>query len=201
MSFYIIDKDDMIFIPFDILAIDFEFVSTRIIKNKAKRYLQEIVEIGAILKSDLGEFEYTTIVKPKNFIECREKENKCIYASRFSMDEINNGISLMEAIDNLEEYYTPNETVWISWGIVEYRILKNLCESYRFKVPFLYDDYLDLSEEFRRFYNLSHKVSLDKALNMLHIKSSIRHFALEDSKLLLKILHKMFIEGYRIGEE
>lgn len=201
MSFYIIYEDDMIFIPFDILAIDFEFVSTRIIKNKAKRYLQEIVEIGAVLKSDLGEFEYSTIVKPKNFIECKDKENKCIYANRFSLDEINNGISVIEAMENLEQYYTPYETVWISWGKVEYRILKNLCESYRFKVPFLYEDYLDLSEEFRKFYNLSHKVSLDKALNMLHIKYSIRHFALEDSKLLLNILYKMFKEGYRIGEE
>lgn len=200
MSFYIIDEDDMIFVPFDILAIDFEFVSTRIIRNKAKRYLQEIVEIGAVLKCDSAEMEYSTIVKPKNFIECKYKENKCVYAKRFTIEDINNGISLLDAIESLEQYYTPCETAWISWGKVEYRMLKRLCESYKFKVSFLYDDYIDLSEEFRRFYNLSYKVSLDKALNMMDIEASGRHLALADSKLLLKIACKMFKEGYKIDK-
>ncbi|SHH94429.1 exonuclease domain-containing protein [Clostridium grantii] len=201
MSFYTFREDDMVFVPFDLLAIDFEFVSTKVIKNKAKTHLQEIVEVGAILKGDEKEIEYSTVVKPKTFVKCKDKENKCVMPNRFTVEEINNGTELIKALSNLGKLYKPYDTIWMSWGKVEYRMIKMIFEDNKIKNPFLYDDYIDLAEEYRKFYNLKYKVSLDKALNNLDIEPAGRHLALEDSKLLIKIIIKMFNDGYSIHKE
>jgi sporulation inhibitor KapD len=201
MSFYILSEDDMIFVPYDLLAIDFEFVSTKVVRNKAKTHLQEIVEVGAVLKCDERVFEYTTIVKPKTFAKCKDKENKCVISNRFTIQEINKGTELIEALSNIGKLYNISDTIWMSWDKVEYRMIKMVFEDNKIKCPFLYDYYIDLSEEYRKFYNLKYKVSLDKALSNLNIQAEGRHLAIEDSKLLIEIIIKMFKDGYRIHKE
>ncbi len=196
MGFYFRKAEELIYVQYDILGIDFEFASTKIVKNKAKRYIQEIVEIGAVYKSEHGELEYNAIIKPKYFIKYMDKENRIIASERFTKEKILKGIELAEALKYLTDHYVQTETKIITWGKGDYNVLKNICEEYGLKMPFLYDDYIDLSESFMQFYKYKHTISLDKVLNMLNIDIRTRHYALEDSRLLIEILYHMLEDGF-----
>ncbi|MCY6959739.1 3'-5' exonuclease [Clostridium brassicae] len=201
MGFYIMQDLEMKFIPYNLLALDFEFITTRVVKNKAKKYLQEIIEVGAVYKEDDKILEFESVIRPRNYIQSKHKPLYAIYAGRFSEEKIEDGMELEEAINELKKIYIPEETIWISWGKAEYDILKTICKDYEISFPFLKDDYLDLSKEFAQFYKIKTSVSLDKALNMLDIPSLSRHEALPDARALMKIAERMFIEGYEIEEK
>ncbi|WP_242946874.1 hypothetical protein [Clostridium haemolyticum] len=44
-------------------------------------------------------------------------------------------------------------------------------------------------------------MSLDKALNYLHIPIVNRHYALPDAEALMKIIYIMFHRGYRLEDK
>ncbi|MCY6355754.1 3'-5' exonuclease [Clostridium sp. ZS2-4] len=199
MGFYIIKDWEMKFSPYSLLAIDFEFITTRIVQNKAKKYFQEIVEIGAVLSKDEDEtLEFQRIIKPRQYINSKDKNVHRIYAERFTKEQIENGVDLEKAFLELKKIYIPKETIWISWGKSEYDILRTVCKSYEIAIPFLKEDYLDLSIEFKKFYNINQNLSLDKALNILGIPSLDRHEALPDARVLMQTVKTMLMDGYEI---
>ncbi|WP_461207247.1 exonuclease domain-containing protein [Clostridium sp. DL1XJH146] len=197
MGFYFRKAEELIYVQYDILGIDFEFASTKIVKNKAKRYIQEIVEIGAIYKSEHGELEYSAIIKPKYFIKYMDNGSRIIASERFTKDKILKGIELEDVLKYLTDHYIQTETKIITWGRGDYNVLKNICEEYGLKMPFLYDDYIDLSESFMSFYNHKYTISLDKAMNTLNIEIRTRHYALLDSRSMIEILFRMLEDGFK----
>lgn len=200
MSFYLVEDEEFIFIPYNLLAIDFEFITTKIVENKAKKYFQEIIEIGVIFKSESLTQKYSKVIKPRYFLNSKDK-SKSIYGGRFSYDDIENGEEINKVFLELQQLYTPKETLWISWGKAEYDILKTVCNKYGINLPFLKEDYLDLSLEFKEFYGIGQNASLDKALNYLNIPIINRHYAIFDAQALMSIIHKMFKDGYRLKDK
>ncbi|QGU95537.1 exonuclease [Clostridium bovifaecis] len=200
MSFYLVNDEELIFVPYNLMAVDFEFVTTKIIEKKAKKHFQEIVEIGVVQKSEDLIKEYSGIIKPRHFISSKNKDQS-IYGVKFSLEDIANGIDISEAFEEIKEIYNPKETIWMSWGRAEYDILRKVCRNYNIIVPFLKEDHLDLSVEFKNFYNMKQNVSLDKALNFLHMPIVDRHNALPDARSVMNIANKMFIDGYRLKEK
>lgn len=200
MSFYLVEDEEFIFIPYNLLAIDFEFITTKIVENKAKKYFQEIIEIGVIFKSESLTQKYSKVIKPRYFLNSKDK-SKSIYGGRFSYDDIKNGEEINKVFLELQQLYTPKETLWISWGKAEYDILKTVCNKYGINLPFLKEDYLDLSLEFKEFYGIGQNASLDKALNYLNIPIINRHYAIFDAQALMSIIHKMFKDGYRLKDK
>ncbi|ABK60920.1 MULTISPECIES: 3'-5' exonuclease [Clostridium] len=200
MSFYLVEDEEFIFIPYNLLAIDFEFITTKIVENKAKKYFQEIIEVGVIFKSESLTQKYSKVIKPRYFLNSKDK-SKSIYGGRFSYDDIKNGEEINKVFLELQQLYTPKETLWISWGKAEYDILKTVCNKYGINLPFLKEDYLDLSLEFKEFYGIGQNASLDKALNYLNIPIINRHYAIFDAQALMSIIHKMFKDGYRLKDK
>lgn len=200
MSFYLVEDEEFIFIPYNLLAIDFEFITTKIVENKAKKYFQEIIEVGVIFKSESLTQKYSKVIKPRYFLNSKDK-SKSIYGGRFSYDDIENGEEINKVFLELQQLYTPKETLWISWGKAEYDILKTVCNKYGINLPFLKEDYLDLSLEFKEFYGIGQNASLDKALNYLNIPIINRHYAIFDAQALMSIIHKMFKDGYRLKDK
>lgn len=197
MSFYLIDEGRLIFVPYNIMAVDFEFVTTKIIENRAKKFFQEIIEIGVVQRSENSTKEYNSIIKARYFIAAKNK-HQSIYGGRFSFEDMEKGLDLSEAFEAIKDIYVPRETIWMSWGRAEYDILKRVCNNYKLAIPFLKEDYLDLSIEFKKFYNMKQNVSLDKALSFLNIPIKDRHNALPDAKSVIEIAYRMFIEGYEL---
>ncbi|KEH87490.1 3'-5' exonuclease [Clostridium novyi] len=200
MSFYLVEDEEFIFIPYNLLAIDFEFITTKIVENKAKKYFQEIIEVGVIFKSESLTQKYSKVIKPRYFLNSKDK-SKSIYGGRFSYDDIKNGEEINKVFLELQQLYTPKETLWISWGKAEYDILKTVCNKYGINLPFLKEDYLDLSLEFKEFYGIGQNASLDKALSYLNIPIINRHYAIFDAQALMSIIHKMFKDGYRLKDK
>lgn len=201
MSFYLVKGEELIFVPYNILAIDFEFITTKVIENKAKKYFQEIVEAGLVLRSENRIQEYSAIVRPKYFIEARNSYKNSIYSERFSPEEIKSGVELREVLDNITAMYTPGETIWVSWGRAEYDTLKKVWKANNKSMPLLKEDYLDLSLELKEFYKINQNLSLDRALSYLDITIEDRHRALPDAKALINIMDRMFSDGYRLNEK
>jgi sporulation inhibitor KapD len=201
MSFYLVNGEELIFVPYNLLAIDFEFITTRVIENKAKRYFQEIVEAGLVFRSENGIQEYSAIVRPKYFIEAKNTDKNSIYSERFSPEEIKGGVDLREVLDKITNMYTPGETVWISWGRAEYDALKKVWKANNKSMSLLKEDYLDLSIELKDFYGINQNLSLDRALSYLDISIENRHRALPDAKALINIMDRMFLDGYRLNEK
>lgn len=197
MSFYLENDEELIFIPYSLLAIDFEFITTKVIENKAKKYIQEIVEVGLVYRNENILEKYSEIVRPRCFIESKNK-SQSVYGSKFTYEKIEKGIDFKDVLKKIKEVYSPRETVWMSWGKAEYDILKNICRRYNLNIPFLKEDHLDLSLEFSEFYKINQKLSLDKVLNLLNIPIVNRHNALPDAKVLMEIVYKMFIDGYKL---
>lgn len=65
-----------------------------------------------------------------------------------------NGLELEKVFKDLKKLYVEKETIWMSWGKAEYDILKTVCNKYNVNLPFLKEDYLDLSLEFKNFFIL-----------------------------------------------
>nr|WP_307906019.1 hypothetical protein [Clostridium botulinum] len=101
----------------------------------------------------------------------------------------------------MKKLYVEKETIWMSWGKAEYDILKTVCKKYDVNLPFLKEDYLDLSLEFKKFFNINQNISLDKALTYLDIPIVNRHYALPDAEALMKIIYVMFQRGYRLQDK
>ncbi|MCD3350328.1 exonuclease domain-containing protein [Clostridium botulinum D/C] len=200
MSFYLVKNEELIFVPYNLLAIDFEFITTKIIENKAKKYFQEIIEIGAVFKSENLCEKYSKIIKPRYFFNSKDK-SKSSYGGRFSYADIQNGLELDKVFEDLKKLYVEKETIWMSWGKAEYDILKTVCKKYDVNLPFLKEDYLDLSLEFKKFFNINQNISLDKALTYLDIPIVNRHYALPDAEALMKIIYVMFQRGYRLQDK
>ncbi|MCD3217101.1 exonuclease domain-containing protein [Clostridium botulinum C] len=200
MSFYLVKNEELIFVPYNLLAIDFEFITTKIIENKAKKYFQEIIEIGVVFKSENCCEKYNEVIKPRYFLNSKDK-SKSIYGGRFSYEDMQNGLELEKVFKDLKKLYVEKETIWMSWGKAEYDILKTVCKKYNVNLPFLKEDYLDLSLEFKNFFNINQNMSLDKALNYLHIPIVNRHYALPDAEALMKIIYIMFHRGYRLEDK
>jgi len=200
MSFYLIHGEELIFVPYNLLALDFEFITTKVIQNKSKKYFQEIVEAGLVLENEIGIHEYSSIVRPRYFIESKNRDKSSIYSERFSYEEIKNGVDLKEILSKITNMYVPEETIWISWGKAEYDTLKKVYKDYNKNMPLLKEDYLDLSIELKEFYRIEHNVSLDKALSYLNISSGERHRALPDARALIDIINRMFQDGYRLND-
>lgn len=200
MSFYLMRSDKFIFIPYNLLAIDFEFITTKVIKNKAKKYIQEIVEVGLIFRTENLVEEYSGIVRPRYFLESKNKYKNSTYSEKFDYKEIENGMDLEKIFEKIKKIYISKETVWISWGKAEYDALKKVCREYDIAIPLPKEDHLDLSVEFKEFYKLNQNVSLDKALSILNISIEERHKALPDAKALMDIVNRMFEDGYKIDD-
>ncbi|NEZ49471.1 exonuclease domain-containing protein [Clostridium botulinum] len=200
MSFYLVEDEEFIFVPYNLLAIDFEFITTKIVENKAKKHFQEIIEVGVVFKSESLTQKYSKVIRPKYFLNSKNK-SKSIYGGRFSYDDIKNGEEIDKVLLRLKQLYTPKETLWISWGKAEYDILKTVCNKYGINLPFLKEDYLDLSIEFKEFYDINQNISLDKALNYLNMPIINRHYALWDAEALMRIIYTMFKNGYRLKDK
>lgn len=200
MSFYLVSGEELIFVPYNIMAVDFEFVTTKIIEKKAKKHFQEIVEIGIVQRSEDLIMEYSSIIKPRHFISSKNKAQS-IYGGRFSFEDIEKGIDISEAFEKIKDIYNQKETIWMSWGRAEYDILRKVCRAYNISVPFLKEDHLDLSIEFKNFYNIKQNVSLDRALNFFNMPIIGRHNALSDARSVMNIANRMFVDRYQLKEK
>lgn len=183
--------ESLVFKP--LLFIDFEYITTSYRDNGHRQHLQEIIEAAGILVNNQGYKTFNEIVKPKLFL----KSVNTAELNKITYDEISKGIELSTLIVIFRQFYIPGITKVISWGSSDLHNLNHLCTLYGIQFHIRKDDYIDLSQKFRRFYKLNQAISLDKALAYLDINDKFdKHRALPDAEMLLRIFDKSVEDGY-----
>lgn len=181
----------------NLLVIDFEF-SVFIGYGRPRFFFPEIIEVGAVLlKPPYKEKElpYQTFVKPRYFPRITQE---CTDITLIKQKDVDGGVDLAVVIDSLLQRY-DNQTYFASWGTADRDTLMLNCQRYGLDYPFIYENYIDLSEEYMKFYNLPTRKSVKKALDQNNIiPQGILHAALDDAVNEALIVQKMLSEGWKI---
>jgi len=99
----------------------------------------------------------------------------------------------------LQKMLPHPDTYLVAWGDADRKVLGNLCEKYGLAYPFVWENYIDLAEEYKEYRSLDHLVSLKKAIEENAIEQiGILHSALDDAINAAQVMAKMLKEGWKV---
>ncbi|MGE4272649.1 MAG: 3'-5' exonuclease KapD [Desulfitobacterium sp.] len=180
----------------DFLVVDFEFSVPRSY-GKPRAWFSEIIEVGAIVldsNGKLGDKTYSAFVKPRFWPRLAE-ESYGITGIR--QEDVDHGVSMEEAISHLQELAPRRDTYVVAWGDADRKVLGNVCEKYGLAYPFIWDNYIDLAEQYKVYRSLERLLSLKKAIEENAIEQiGILHSALDDAINAAQVMGKMMSEGW-----
>ena len=179
------------------IVLDLEWNNTY--AKKAKGYINEIIEIGAV-KLD-GELEnvdtFSCIIRSQIGKKLRGSVKRLTHLTN---DDINSGMPFTKAFSMFRKWIGNEETVIFTWGDGDVRVL---LENFKYLngikvIPFL-EKYCDLQRVFQRIHGgtKGQQTGLLNAAQMLDIDPEmyIHHRALGDSMLTADILKKLLNKG------
>lgn len=175
------------------VVLDLEWNNTY--AKKAKGYINEIIEIGAVkLDSELENVDtFSCIIRSQIGKKLRGSVKRLTHLTN---DDINSGMPFTKAFSMFRKWIGTDETVIFTWGDGDVRVL---LENFKYLngikvIPFL-DKYCDLQRVFQRIYGgtKGQQTGLLAAAQMLDIDPEmyIHHRALGDSMLTADILKKL----------
>lgn len=178
------------------LVVDFEFSVPRSY-GKPRAWYQEIIEVGAVLADPLGnptDQTYSAFVKPRFWPRLAE-ESYAITGIR--QEDVDGGVSLESTLDYLQKMSPDKDTWLVAWGDSDRKVLGNVCEKYGVNYPFVWDNYLDLCEEYKSFRKLDKRASLKRAIEENEIPQiGILHSALDDAINAAQVMAWMIQNGW-----
>ncbi|AFM00736.1 MULTISPECIES: 3'-5' exonuclease KapD [Desulfitobacterium] len=183
----------------DFLVVDFEFSVPRSY-GKPRAWFPEIIEVGAIVLDPNGKLlvdkTFNAFVKPRFWPRLAE-ESYGITGIR--QEDVDQGIPLEEAIRHLQKLVLHQETTIVAWGDADRKILGSVCEKYGLKYPFIWDNYIDLAEQYKHYRSLDHLISLKRAIEENAIEQiGILHSALDDAINAAQVMAKIMSEGWAV---
>lgn len=177
----------------NLLIIDLE--ATCYDQNPPPRFVSEIIEIGAVMldpdKLDTLT-EYQCFVRPVLFPELSPF---CQELTSITQQQVDQGISLHEAVHALETLTWQHQALFCSWGHYDRKQLKQECNSKGSIYPFS-AKHLNLKEAHNSFYNVR-KMGMKGALEQLEIPlDGTHHRGIDDARNITKIAQKMIQDGW-----
>lgn len=179
------------------IVLDLEWNNTY--AKKAKGYINEIIEIGAVkLDNELENVDtFSCIIRSQIGKKLRGSVKRLTHLTN---DDINSGMPFTKAFSMLRKWIGNEETVIFTWGDGDVRVL---LENFKYLngikvIPFL-EKYCDLQRVFQRIHGSAkgQQTGLLNAAQMLEIDPEmyIHHRALGDSMLTADILKKLLVDG------
>lgn len=182
------------------LVADFEFTTFNGAYGRPRAFFPEIIEAGAVLLKPPGyEFTepYQVFVRPQYFPKLTEE---CRNITLIKQQDVDGGISFEAMLAALGQYYQPGVTFFAAWGNADRDVIQNACLRYKLLCPFCWDDYIDLAEEYKSFYELERRHSLKHALEEREIvQKGLSHLALDDALNAAQVMLRMIEEGWTPG--
>ena len=172
--------------------------------RKTKSFINEIIEIGAImLDENLCEISrYSSFIKAQIGKKLRGSVKQLTHITN---EDIRSGIPFTKALSELRRWIGTDENTVVTWGDGDIRVL---IENYRYLngieiIPFL-SNYADLQNYFQRMMHTSpsHQVGLSAAAEMLgiNIESFSLHRAVDDCALTAECFRKIYDrEKFAVG--
>ncbi|WP_044639814.1 3'-5' exonuclease [Risungbinella massiliensis] len=164
-------------------------------KSPPPRFVSETIEIGAVMldTTKLSVLtEYQCFVRPVLFPElspfCRD-------LTSITQQEVNQGLSLKEAVYGLETLTWQHQSLFCSWGHYDRKQLKKECASKGVPYPFS-AKHLNLKEAHSSFYGVK-KMGMRGALKHLQIPLvGTHHRGIDDARNIAKIVQRMIQDGW-----
>lgn len=168
--------------------------------KKANGYLNEIIEIGAVkLDSEIEPIDtFSCIIRSQIGKKLRGSVKKLTHLTN---DDINSGLPFTKAFSLFRKWIGSEETVIISWGNGDIRVL---LDNFKYLnginvIPFL-DKYCDLQKSFQKQFKIEkgQQTGLLAAAEALNINSDmfIHHRALGDSMMTAEILKRIYTDDF-----
>ena len=180
------------------MVTDFEFTVYTKQAGRPRGFFSEILEYGWVL---LEGAELTEGVTGQSFVNPKFFPKQAKESLEFSMitkEDLQTAIEYPVMIERLAQLYVAEKTYFVAWGDADWRVLQEACTRYQVPNPLLETDYLDLSLEYKAFYNLTYRPSLKDALNSCSIElTGFWHTALADAQNTARLLKHMYQQGWR----
>lgn len=173
--------------------------------RKYDRYINEIIEIGAVKLNDKCEIisEYSSIIKPQIQKKLRSRVKQL---TNITNDEVKLGNTFDEVIEDFSNWIGNEECIVLSWGNMDIRVMYdnvNYLIKKQSTIPFV-NYYVDLQDYCMDVLKLpkSQQISLNNAADMLKINLDeyVLHRALVDSKIsaicFSKVKDKLNLDKY-----
>lgn len=146
---------------------------------------------------NLSDKTYNDFVKPRFWPRLAD-EGYAITGIR--QEDVDKGINLEEAIKHLQEMAPERDTWIVAWGDADRKVLGSVCEKYGLEYPFVWENYVDLAEDYKAFRSLERRASLKRAIEENAIEQiGILHSALDDAINAAQVMAKMMTEGWTAG--
>lgn len=154
----------------------------------------EIIEIG-ICSIDL---KSATILDKRSIIVKAVKSEVstfCTQLTSLTQAQIDNGVSFEEACYILQKEYNSKEKTWASYGDFDRIQFERQCKDREIGYPFGHT-HINVKNLFAIMHRLPHEVSMDKALELIHLPLDGRlHRGVDDAYNIAKILFNLLFEN------
>jgi inhibitor of KinA sporulation pathway (predicted exonuclease) len=152
---------------------------------------QEIIEIGAYKIDDFGEINdrFQQFVKPQihPFLS-----NYCTLLTTIEQKTVDRAKTFPVVVENFISWIDDEEFMLMSWGILDFELLKQNSDIYKLDCTWLDKRHLDLKEQYRIIKNRTDKISFSKALEIEKIEFvGTPHRAIYDAANLVNLYIKL----------
>ncbi|MGG3624882.1 3'-5' exonuclease KapD [Bacillus gobiensis] len=171
-----------------ILIIDFEFTMPEG-KYQPQNFFPEIIEAGVVKVEDGKIAEtFSNYIKPKKFGKLTERCKKFL---KIKQEDIDSGMKFEDFINKLKEFDSEKNSVIITWGSMDMKVLKHNCMINHIPFPFK-GELRDLSLEYKNFFGDKTLTGLWKAAEEYGDKGTGKHHkALDDALTTFHLFQKV----------
>lgn len=178
-----------------LLIIDLE--STCFERGKEpNQFFSEIIEIGAVVlnTSTLTVIdEFQTFIKPTVFPNLSDF---CKKLTTITQEEADNGISISQAIRDIELFSKKHDVIFSSWGYYDKKQFQQVCNYFHLTYPFP-TKHISIKHDHGSFYK-KRPMGMEKALMLHNIPlDGTHHRGLDDAKNIAKIASRMIQDGWK----
>ncbi|ASB90550.1 3'-5' exonuclease KapD [Bacillus sonorensis] len=191
--------------PSTLLIIDFEFTMPEG-KYHPQNFFPEIIEAGIVKVVDDEVAEtFSSYIKPKKFPKLTRR---CKSFLNITQEKVDQGMTFHSFIDKLKELDPDQNSVIITWGNMDMKVLKQNCMFNHVPFPFK-GEMRDLSMEYKEFFGDKTLTNLWKAAEEYgDLGTGKQHKALDDAMTTYKLFQlverdKQYLENPKpttIGE-
>lgn len=195
--FYILEKAGM---AMNFLIVDFEFTMYRKRVGRPNGFFPEIIEIGAVkYDADGNELaRYQNFVKP-HFYPKQAKEGMqfCMITEK----DMKTAIEFPEMLNGLADMYEAGNTLFVTWGDEDYKVLDQGCNRHKLENPIKITDGLDLALAYRLYKGDDYTTGLKKATEELEAGGDgLWHTAFDDAVNTGRVLFKLMEKGWKLED-
>lgn len=182
------------------LIVDFEFTMYRKRVGRPNGFFPEIIEIGAVKYDAAG----NELARCQNFVKPHFYPKQAKEGMQFCMiteKDMKSAIEFPEMLKGLADMYEAGNTLFVTWGEEDYKVLNQGCNRHKLENPIMIADCLDLALAYRLYKGDDLTTGLKKATEELEVGGEgLWHTAFDDAVNTGRVLFKLIEKGWNVDD-